>query len=93
MIQVRIETITNGNYPVSVFISDIYGNNSVQLGTINPGPVPPQVFYNETIPAIFESAPQIMLKMIDNDGCEKFKILDCTFGCTFQIIVDEIVFL
>lgn len=93
MIQVRIEAIDNGNYPVSVFISDIYGNNSVQLGTINPGPVPPQVFYNESIPIIFQDAPQIMLKLVDNEGCEKFRILDCTYGCAFQIIVDDFVFL
>lgn len=93
MIQVRIENVDNGTYPINVFISDIYGNNSVQLGTIDPGPVPPQVFYNETIPAIFQDAPQIMLKLVDNEGCEKFKILDCTYGCTFEIIIEESVFL
>jgi hypothetical protein len=87
MTQIRLEFIYNGSFPVDVFISDIYGNNSSQLGTIDPGPVPPQVMYNTVIPSIFNTAPQVMLTLRDNDGCEVFKILDCTFNCALEIII------
>jgi hypothetical protein len=29
-----------------------------------------------------------MLTMVDDNGCIMFKILDCTFGCTFQITIE-----
>jgi len=29
-----------------------------------------------------------MLILVDADGCEIFKILDCTFGCSFEITVN-----
>lgn len=88
MIQVRITEITGGTYPIDVYISDVYGNNQTLLGTINPGPVPPIVEYNTVIPSIFDTAPQIMLTLTDNNGCSIFKLLDCTFGCTFQITIE-----
>jgi len=88
MNQVRITEISGGTYPISVYISDVYGNNQTLLGTIssNPG-FPPNVEYNTVIPAIFATAPEIMLKLVDSNNCEIFKILQCTFGCTFQITI------
>ena len=88
MTQVRITNISGGTYPISVYISDVYGNNSTLLGTITPGPVPPTVEYNTTIPSIFNTAPQIMLTLVDANNCSIFKLLDCTFGCTFQITIE-----
>jgi hypothetical protein len=88
MTQVRITDISGGTYPISVYISDVYGNNSTLLGTITPGPVPPTVEYNTTIPSIFNTAPQIMLTLVDANNCSIFKLLDCTFGCTFQITIE-----
>jgi hypothetical protein len=88
MTQVRITEISGGTYPISVYISDVYGNNQTLLGTITTGPVPPVVEYNTVIPPIFSTAPEIMLKMIDSNNCEVFKILQCTFGCTFQITIE-----
>ena len=87
MTQVRITDISGGTYPINVYIADVYGNNQTLLGTINPGPVPPIVEYNTAIPSIFNTAPQIMLMMVDANNCSIFKILDCTFGCTFQITI------
>jgi len=29
-----------------------------------------------------------MVILIDDDGCEKFQILDCSFGCGFDISVE-----
>ena len=87
MVQIRITEISGGTYPISVYISDVYGNNQTLLGTITSGPVPPNVEYNTVIPAIFATAPEIMLKLVDSNNCEIFKILQCTFGCTFQITI------
>jgi hypothetical protein len=88
MTQVRITEISGGTYPISVYISDVYGNNQTLLGTISTGPVPPVVEYNTVIPSIFSTAPEIMLKMIDSNNCEVFKILQCTFGCAFEITIE-----
>ncbi len=88
MNQVRITEISGGTFPISVFISDVYGNNQTLLGTISSGPVPPVVKYNTVIPSIFTTAPEIMLKLVDNNNCEVFKILQCTFGCAFEITIE-----
>jgi len=87
MIQVRISNISGGTYPINVYIADVYGNNQSLLGTINSGPVPPTVEYNSTIPSIFETAPEIMILLTDANNCSVFKILDCTYGCSFQITI------
>lgn len=89
MVQVRLTEITGGTYPINVYISDVYGNNQTLLGTISTGTtVPPVIYYNTVIPTIFQTAPEIMLKLVDANGCEAIKILDCTFGCTFNITIE-----
>jgi hypothetical protein len=87
MTQIRIDEISGGTYPISVYIADVYGNNRSLLGTIGTGPVPPIVQYNTVIPTIFNTAPEIMLLLVDDNDCEVFKILDCTFGCAFEITI------
>jgi hypothetical protein len=88
MVQIRITEISGGTYPIQVFIADVYGNNQYLLATISSGPVPPVQTYNSTIPSIFNTAPELMLKLVDDNGCEIFKILDCTFGCAFEITIE-----
>jgi len=88
MKQVRITEISGGTYPIDVYISDVYGNYQTLLGTINTGPVPPTVEYNSTIPSIFNTAPEIMLTLTDNNGCSIFKLIQCDFGCAFQITIE-----
>lgn len=87
MIQIRITEITGGTLPINVYLSDVYGNNQSLLGTITSA-VPPVQTYNSTIPAIFETAPEVMLTLIDSNGCQVFKILQCTYGCAFEITVE-----
>jgi hypothetical protein len=88
MTQVRITDISGSTaYPFSVYISDVYGNYQTLIGTISSA-VPPTVYYNTVIPSIFNTAPQIMLTLVDANNCSIFKILDCTFGCTFQITIE-----
>lgn len=87
MTQIRIDMISGGTFPINVYIADIYGNNKTFLNVIDPGPVPPIVTYNTIIPPLFSTAPSIMLILEDSNGCEIFKILECTFGCTFEITI------
>jgi hypothetical protein len=87
MVQIRITEISGGTYPIDVILSDIYGNYATTLATISTGPVPPVQTYNSTIPSIFQTAPEVMLKLVDANDCEIFKILDCTFGCAFEITI------
>ena len=88
MTQVRINEISGGTYPVDIFIADVYGNNKSLIGTILSGPVPPTVFYNTVVPSIFDTAPEVMLLMVDSVGCEVFKILNCSEGCVFEITIE-----
>jgi len=88
MVQIRITEVSGGTFPINVYIADVYGNNNTYLGTIDPGPVPPVVTYNSIIPSIFSTAPQIMVILEDSNNCQVFKILDCTFGCAFEITVN-----
>ena len=88
MTQVRIDEISGGTYPISVYIADVYGNNRSLLGVISTGPVPPTVYYNTVIPTIFNTAPEIMLLLVVDNDCEVFKLLDCTFGCAFEITIN-----
>jgi hypothetical protein len=78
--QVVVTEISGGTYPINVFISDVYGNYETFLGTINSGPVPPNIEYNTVIPPIFQTAPEILLKMVDANNCQVFKVLACVFG-------------
>lgn len=87
MIQIRITEISGGTLPINVYLSDIYGNNQFLLGTIT-STVPPTQTYNSTIPTIFETAPEVMLTLVDANNCQVFKILDCTFGCAFEITIE-----
>lgn len=78
MVQIRITNISGGTYPIDVYISDVYGNNQSYLTTIASGPVPPALFYTTIIPPIFDTAPEIMLKLVDANGCEMFEIIPCS---------------
>ncbi len=86
MTQIRIEAVT-GETPIYVYVSDVYGNNESLIGTItNTGLIPPAAnFYP---PSLFNNAPAVMVTLIDNRGCKKFEIIDCTFGCGFDISVE-----
>lgn len=87
MTQIRIVFIDNGVTPIDVFISDVYGNNQYLLGTITTT-VPPTVTYNSNIPSIFNTAPEIKLTLVDSNNCEVSKILNCDFGCAFEITIE-----
>jgi len=85
MTQIRIEAVT-GATPINVYVADVYGNNESLIGTItNTGIIPPAArFYP---PSLFNTAPAVMVKMIDSRGCVRFEIIDCAYGCGFDISV------
>ena len=92
MTQIRIEAVT-GATPISVYVADVYGNNQSLLGTItNTGVIPPAERFFP--PSLFNTAPAVMVKMIDNNGCEKFEIIECRYGCGFaiQIVATDCLF-
>lgn len=64
MTKIQINNITGVEYPVNVYVADVYGNNRVFLTTISTGPVPPIVFYTN-LPSIFDTAPAVMVIIIE----------------------------
>jgi hypothetical protein len=89
MRQTRIVEISGGTFPISVIISDKYGNNSTSLGVISSGPVPPNVTFNTTIPSILQTADEVLLTLIDANNCKTIHLLDCTY-CIYQITITEL---
>jgi len=83
MARIEISSIT-GVSPFNVYVSDVYGNNQVFIATINTDVPPAEYFY---LPVLYNNAPAIMLTIVDGNGCSKFKILECTNGCGFEIQV------
>lgn len=85
MARIEILSIT-GTSPFDVYVSDVYGNNETFIGTISSAVPPVEYLY---LPVIFNNAPSIIIKIIDSLGCEKFKVIECRYGCGFAIeIVD-----
>jgi hypothetical protein len=81
----RIEiTLINGTAPFDVYMSDVFDNYNTYLGQIT-GAVPPVQYFSP--PSIFNTAPSVKLKIIDANGCELFKILECRNGCAFDITI------
>ena len=85
MVSVEIENIINAQYPINVYISDIYVNNNYLIGIINTNPFPSGAVFDTTIPSIFNSIDTILVWMIDSNQCESFKLVECGGGDILQI--------
>lgn len=88
MVQIQLTNISGATYPIQVYIADVYGNNQTLIATITSGPVPPIQTYTSVIPPIFQTAPEIMLRLVDANNCSIFKILTCNFRCEFNITIE-----
>lgn len=77
MSKVQIDLISGATYPILLYVSDVYGNNKTLIDTITFGPVPPIIDFTN-LPSIFNTAPAIMVTMVDANLCEKFEIIDCS---------------
>lgn len=75
MIQIIVNDVSGHTYPVDVYISDIYENNKVFLGTITGSSELPSE-YIISPPSIFENTPQFNLILEDVD-CEKTSTNTC----------------
>jgi hypothetical protein len=76
MSKIQIDLISGVTYPVDLYVSDVYGNNKTFVSTITSGPVPPVIDFT-SLPSIFNTAPAVMITMIDANSCEKFEIAVC----------------
>lgn len=86
MTRVEILAVT-GTTPINVYVSDYYGNNETLIYTITSGStIPPAT--GATLPSSFATAPAILLKLVDANGCEKVQLLECRFGCSFLITIE-----
>ncbi len=85
MTRVEILAVT-GTTPINVYVSDYYGNYETLIYTITSGStIPPAT--GATLSSVFATAPAILLKMVDANGCEKIELLECRFGCSFLITI------
>jgi hypothetical protein len=83
----RIEIVNvTGTTPITMYVSDVYNINVINIGTITDSVPPSQSFY---LPNIFNTSPAILLTLIDINGCELTKFLSCREGCAFEIIVNN----
>lgn len=71
--QIQITGFT-GTTPANVYVSDAFGNNTSLVGVISSA-IPPTVTYS--LPSIFDLAPSVMVRIIDANSCEEFRILEC----------------
>jgi hypothetical protein len=88
MTRIEISAVTGGTYPINVYVSDYYGNYETLIYTITSGNVIPPAT-GVTLSSVFATAPAILLKMVDANGCEKIELLECRFGCSFLITIQE----
>jgi hypothetical protein len=62
-----INTIESQNYPVVVYVCSFVFDNCILTNTINSQSELP---FNVTIPNDYIESNQIILKLVDNTGCE-----------------------
>ncbi len=81
--RLTIQSIT-GASPYDFYVCDIFENNSFLLGSVSTDS-PDPIFL---LPSLFNSAPQIMIKMIDSNDCVIKKIFTCDLSCGFEVIIN-----
>lgn len=79
-------TSVTGNAPFTFYVCGLDLNNCYLIGSGSTA-TPTLTFI---LPQIFVGAPQIILKMIDSNGCEIFKVLTCDTTCPFDIIINAV---
>lgn len=86
MARIELASVTTGaTYSYDVYVSDVYGNNLTFLGTVNSDIPPVEYFY---LPEIFQNAPSIIIKLVQSNGCEVFQVVECRYGCGFNISIN-----
>jgi len=75
MTTLQFNSIIGLNYPFTIYVCDVYGNQCILLAYISTS-VP--TINTITLPPQFNTAPAIGVKVITSDGCERFKVLYCS---------------
>lgn len=74
MTSIDLYSISGLNYPYTVYVCDVYGNQCILVSIISSN-VPP--VNTILLPPQFNNAPAVGIKVVTTDGCERFKIFDC----------------
>lgn len=69
--QVTILSATTITLPFSGIACDVYGNQCQYIGSAT---TIPHIF---NLPPLFDTAPTLLLKLIDSQGCEISEITNC----------------
>jgi hypothetical protein len=88
MTKLDINSITGASLPLNLYACDVYGNQCVLIATITTA-IPPPI--EIILPAQFNTAPALGLKLIDSIGCEKFGIIYCDDKA--KIFQDGVIFI
>jgi hypothetical protein len=83
MTQITINTVSGSNFPYTIYVCDVYGSNCVLVSTIL-GTVPP-TSSSFILPPPYNAVPALMLKVIDNIGCETYKII---YSLVFSLLIE-----
>lgn len=78
-------TSVTGTAPFTFYMCGLDLNNCTLIGT-GSTTSPTLTFL---LPSIFVGASQVILKMIDNNGCEVIKTLTCDTTCPFDVIINS----
>ncbi len=78
-------TSVTGTAPFTFYMCGLDLNNCTLIGT-GSTTTPTLTFL---LPSIFVGASQVILKMIDANNCEIFKVLDCDTTCPFDVIINS----
>jgi len=81
---ITISGITGGVPPLTFYICDEYGNNCSVLATTG-GTYTASTFYS--------TATTLLIKVIDSNGCETFKLISCPTESFFMLTEDGLILL
>lgn len=79
-------TSVTGTAPFTFYMCGLDLNNCTLIGTGST--TSPTLTF--VLPSIFVGASQVILKMIDNNGCEVIKTLTCDTTCPFDVIINSV---
>lgn len=74
MTSITLNSISGLNPPYQIYACNVFGLSCVLVASVNTY-VPSSITI--TLPAPFNTAPAVGIKIITSDGCEKFEILYC----------------
>jgi hypothetical protein len=75
MTSIELTLITGSiTIPYLIYACDVYGNNCILIANILTTVPPTNTIF---LPPQFNTAPAVGIKIITNDGCERFEIFNC----------------